>query len=89
MNRRLHDLEQRYNALLAEIKRMDDTVAAGKIDPDNTLFFYFYQQACKARDRLLDQIKVQKINITLHEQKHGFPLADNNQLKLNLVCDTR
>lgn len=83
MTKRLHDLEQRYNALLAEIKQMDDTVAAGKIDPDNTLFFYFRQQAYKARDRLLDQIRVEKTNVTLHEEQHGFPLPDNNQLAFN------
>jgi hypothetical protein len=89
MTKRIRELEQRYNALLDEIRQMDEAMLAGRIRTDNCCFILFYRQACKARDRLLDQIKVEKINVTMHEQQHGFALVDGKQLKLNLICESR
>lgn len=83
MTKRLRKLEQEYNGLIAQRDELDSNIKAGKLDPGNCLYLLFRDQLNKAIARKLDQIKVQKINITLHEQQHGFPLADNNQLAFN------
>ena len=72
-----------YNALIAQRDELDQQIRAGKLDPGNCAYLLFRRQLDKIIMHKYDLIKVQKINITLHEQQHGFPLADKNQLAFN------
>ncbi|MEI6125364.1 MAG: hypothetical protein WCQ99_02315 [Pseudomonadota bacterium] len=80
MTKEVIRLEQRYNRLIDEIRKLDEHKAAGRITGDSCFYYISYRQLCKARDKVFRQIQRRKTAISEHELKAGFAGLHGNQL---------